>query len=153
MSQRINKNLQMLAEEALREIEGLRAPIIQFCAPISTGGLGSTEDNIECLLSFINHFQNIEGLSIFNQLKYERKMDAILENHSEYDYPLLEHFYQPIFLSKKIDGLVFLPLWESSTGCKWEYDFAKSINLPTCVVEDTTGKEILKFYNTLLERK
>lgn len=148
INQSIKEDLNKLAEEALSEIEAIKKPVIQFCAPISTGGFGNLRDNLENLHSFIKHFDRSD-ISVFNQLKYERKMDKILRDHSEYDYPLLDYFYKPIFSSGKISGLVFLPMWETSIGCRWEYDFAKTLNIPVCIIENTTDLEIKSFYKKL----
>lgn len=149
--QDIDVRLGALAKEAIGELSKLRKPIIQFCAPISTGGFGDVSANKENLVSFIEYFKNNSAISIFNQMKYEQRMDEILADHTGYDYPLLENFYKPIFHSGKIDGLIFLPLWETSTGCIWEYEVANSLKIPTCIVDNNTGKNVLEFYEKLLQ--
>jgi hypothetical protein len=151
-NQVIKNSLNELAAEAIMEITALKKPLIQLCAPISTGGFGNSKDNLENLNSFIKYFENTE-ISIFNQLKYERRMDKILRNHTDYDYPLLDYFYSPIFSSGKISGLVFLPMWETSIGCKWEYNFAKTLHIPILITENYTEAEIKIFYKTLLRNQ
>ena len=148
-SQIIKNSLNKLAEDALKEIDSLKKPVIQFCAPISTGGFGNLKDNLENLSSFISNFDN-SGISVFNQLNYERKMNNILRDHTEYDYPLLDYFYKPIFSSGKISGLVFLPMWETSVGCRWEYEFAKTLNIPICIIDNNTDVDIKRFYKSLI---
>jgi hypothetical protein len=141
-------DLESLSKEALREINKMEGPVIQFCGPISTGGFGNIADNIECISSLIKECQ-IKNIFVFNQLAYERRMDQILKEYHDYDYPLLDFFYKPILKSKKISGLVFLPLWQTSTGSKWEHDFAKSINIPIFYLENMLIKEIESFYRKI----
>ncbi|KKU11881.1 MAG: hypothetical protein UX16_C0002G0022 [Parcubacteria group bacterium GW2011_GWB1_45_7] len=140
--------LETLAREALQEIDKMAGHIIQFCGPISTGGFGNVTDNIECISSFINECQS-RNIPVFNQLAYENRMDTILGENDEYDYALLEFFYKPILESKRISGLVFLPLWQTSTGSKWEHDFAKSVGIPVFYIENMLLGEVMKFYNKI----
>jgi len=73
-----------LVDDALSEISKLRRPVIQFCGPISTGGFGSVAENLECLHSVIQASTN-KGMSVFNQVSYEKRLDRILEdNHGTY---------------------------------------------------------------------
>lgn len=137
-----------LVEEAFLEISNLKSPVIQFCGPISTGGFGNVTDNLEYLHSVIQASIK-KGISVFNQLSYEKQMDQILKDHHEYDYPLLDFFYNPIFASKKISGLVFLPLWETSVGSQWEHDIGQSLHIPIYYLENMLVTEIEAFYKTL----
>ena len=138
-----------LVEEALSEISKLRPPIIQFCGPISTGGFGNAVENLECLRSMIQASAE-KGISVFNQVSYEKRMDKILKDHHEYDYPLLDFFYNPILTSGKISGLVFLPLWETSVGSQWEHNIGQSLHLPIHYLESMFVSEVESFYKTLI---
>ena len=138
-----------LVDEALLEISKLKPPIIQFCGPISTGGFGNVTDNLDYLYSVIQASTE-KRMSVFNQVSYERRLDRILKDHHEYDYPLLDFFYSPILMSKKISGLVFLPLWETSVGSQWEHDIGQSLHLPIYYLEDMLINEVESFYKTLL---
>lgn len=140
--------LSILVKEALLEISKLKPPIIQFCGPISTGGFGSVAENLEYLNSVIQASKE-KGLSVFNQVSYEKRLDQILKNHHEYDYPLLDFFYNPILASKKISGLVFLPLWETSVGSRWEHDIGQSLHLPIFYLENMLTSEVESFYKSL----
>ena len=142
------KSLFELALQAIKEIELKKGSVIQFCGPISTGGFGNIDENIECISSTIQAAEKI-GIPVFNQMAYERRMDLILENHTGYDYPLLEFFYKPILESGKIGALLFLPLWETSVGSKWEHDFAKSINIPVFYLEGPFIVEIRTIYEKI----
>ena len=142
------ENLSKLVEEALLEISKLKPPVIQFCGPISTGGFGNVTNNLEYLYSAIQTSTN-KGMSVFNQISYEKRLDTILKDHHEYDYPLLDFFYGPILKSKKISGLIFLPLWETSVGSRWEHDLGQSLHLPILYLENMFTAEIEAFYKTL----
>lgn len=141
-------SLSNLVEEALLEISKLKSPVIQFCGPISTGGFGNVVENLEYLYSVIQASTK-RGMSVFNQVSYEERLDGILKDHHEYDYPLLNFFYNPILTSGKISGLVFLPLWETSVGSQWEHDLGLSLQLPIYHLESMLISEIESFYKTL----
>jgi hypothetical protein len=138
-------DLKIAAYDALDDISKMPKPVILFSGPISTGGFGSVSDNIECLLSFI-HESSKRGISVFNQIAYERRLDCILKDNKDYDYPLLNYFYKPILESGKINGIIFLPLWRSSIGSAWEHDLALSIGVPIFHMENMTSGEIEQFY-------
>ena len=141
-------SLSKLVDSALLEISKLSPPVIQFCGPISTGGFGSVEENLDSLLSVIQASSE-NGMSVFNQVSYERRLDNILKDHHEYDYPLLDFFYNPILSSKKISGLIFLPLWETSVGSRWEHDLGQSLCLPIHYLDNMLVSEIEDFYKKL----
>lgn len=140
--------LSRLAEEALSEISDLKPPVIQFCGPISTGGFGDVAENLDYLYSVVRASMD-QGMSVFNQVSYERRLDKILRDHHEYDYPLLDFFYNPILTSGKISGLIFLPLWETSVGSQWEHELGLSLRLPIHYLDSMLVSEIEAFYKTL----
>lgn len=146
--ERYKKALLKLAEKALVEVSALKPPVIQFCGPISTGGFGNAEENLSYLRSAI-YATKEKGISVFNQVSYERQLDHILRDHHEYDYPLLDFFYNPILASGKISGLIFLPLWETSIGSKWENDIGKSLRIPIFYLQNMLVGEIESFYKSL----
>ncbi len=140
--------LSQLSNKAIVEISKMKTPIIQFCSPISTGGFGNTDDNLEYLCSLIQSAER-RGLSVFNQVSYEEQLNQILKNHHGYDYPILDFFYNPILTSRKISGLIFLPLWETSIGSQWEHEFAISLGIPVFHIEHLLFGEIQTFYKKL----
>jgi len=149
MHGKYKEDLSKLVEEALLEISKMKSPVIQFCGPISTGGFGNVTENLEYLHSAIQASTE-RGMSVFNQVSYEERLDKILKDHHEYDYPLLDFFYKPILTSKKISGLVFLPLWKTSVGSQWEHDIGESLHLPIHYLESMFVSEIESFYKTLV---
>ena len=147
-SKKYENELKSLAREALSEIDKMKPPIIQFCSPISTGGFGSVIDNLNYISTFIKECSK-HNISVFNQISYEKRLDDILKDHHEYDYPLLDFFYKPILTSGKIHGLIFLPLWQTSIGSKWEHDLGLSIGIPICYLEKMLFDEIKIFYKNI----
>lgn len=147
-SKQIKTGLLQLAKQAMYDIKKMKPPVIQICGPISTGGFGNIEDNINCLASVIEECQK-NNLSVFNQLDYEPRLDMILKDYAEYDYPILEYFYLPILSSHAINGLVILPLWHTSIGTTWELNFAKNNNIPFIYLENILVEHILQFEKTL----
>lgn len=144
----LRHKLESLARGAISEIELMTQPVVQICGPISTGGFGEVEDNLSYLDSVIQASIR-DGMSIFDQLAYERRLDHILGDSHGYDYPILDSFYAPILSSGKISGLAFLPLWETSTGSRWEHEYAQSIGIPTCEIQNLLVGEIRSFYESL----
>jgi len=57
-----------------------------------------------------------------HRIKSQREYD-------NYDELLLTDFYLPIFESRLVHKLYFLPDWESSTGASWEHKQAIRIGL------------------------
>jgi len=147
-ARKYENDLKRAASDALFAVSKMPKPIILFSGPISTGGFGSVVDNIECLLSFISESSK-KGISVFNQIVYERRLNCILKDHKDYDYPLLNYFYKPILESGKINGLVFLPLWQSSIGSTWEHNLAISIGIPIFYSEHMLVEEVENFYSGL----
>lgn len=147
-AEKYKATLSDLVEEALLEISALKPPVVQFCGPISTGGFGNVTENLEYLYSVIQASTDV-GMSVFNQVSFEKRLDRILKDHRGYDYPLLDFFYNPILASKKISGLVFLPLWETSVGSRWEHDIGQSLHIPIYYLESMLIREVETFYKTL----
>lgn len=147
-----DKELKKLSIEALQEIKKMRRPLIQFCGPISTGGFGSAEENISVLKEVI-HETKKSGVSVFDQMKYERLFDKILKDHKGYDFPLLENFYGPIICSGLVDAFFFIPLWETSQGSRWEFDLATRKGIKTVILDNLMLNLITDEYNKLKNKK
>lgn len=127
------KDLFIIAEDVLRKMP---PPVGQVCGPISTGGTGSVEKNLKRLEKTILDLQQ-QGIEIFDQVLFEIPMQRIknLRESDGYDDSLLHDFYMPIFESKLVHKLYFLPDWESSTGAKWEHAQALRLGLDIEYIE------------------
>lgn len=129
------KTFRELVIIGLRLISRMKQPVVQVCGPISTGGSGSVKDNLKSLSKTIRRLSN-DGLSVFNQLPFERAFNRIMKNYKTngYDTPILKEFYKPIFDSGKIKRIYLLPGWQRSVGSKWEYNYAKKLGIKTILL-------------------
>jgi hypothetical protein len=118
---------------AKRVIGRMPKPIIQVCGPISTGGLGSLEANLNVFNETIKKLQ-AEGFSIFDQLPFEKPMQRLKNIVEEKNYleDMFNDFYYPIFSTGLISAMYFLPNWETSGGATKEH--AKAIELGIKIV-------------------
>ena len=109
------------------------ASVDQVCGPITTGGLGSIELNLNHLNDSVKKLQD-EGVDVFDQLPFEKTIHRIFgdttlaQGHQD----ILNDFYKPIFESGRITTLYFVSGWQSSKGAQWEH--AQAINLSIRIV-------------------
>lgn len=105
-------------------------PAVQVCGPITTGGKGSFEDNMEVLHHGI-HWVAGQGKVVFDQRPFQYPMLKVIAASKKSGYPhdLLEEFFLPLFLSGYIGALYFLPGWETSVGSNWEFSQGKGLGL------------------------
>ncbi|PIT93229.1 MAG: hypothetical protein COU06_01030 [Candidatus Harrisonbacteria bacterium CG10_big_fil_rev_8_21_14_0_10_38_8] len=123
------QSLEEMLSLAFEVIDRISIPITQVCGPISTGGLGSMEANISLFKKTTKRLHN-EGFNIFDQIPFESAILKINKDFRDKDeYVLLNNFYLPIFESRKIHTLAFLPDWQSSLGSTWEHETGKKLNL------------------------
>jgi len=121
------KDLFMIAEDVLKKMS---SPVAEVCGPISTGGVGSVEENLKRFGRAIADLQQ-QGIEVFDQLPFEISVQRIRSSreYDDYDYLLLTDFYLPIFESRLIHKLYFLADWESSVGARWEHEQALRFGL------------------------
>lgn len=123
------KELFIIAKDVLKRMP---PPVGQVCGPISTGGANSIEKNLKRFEEAVATLQQ-QGIEIFNQVPSEIPMQQIKSTRARefdsYDDTLLDDFYLPIFESKLVHKLYFLPDWESSIGAKWEHEQALRLGL------------------------
>jgi len=127
------KEYRELAIVALNVLANMPKPIGQVCGPISTGGLGSIEKNLEVFEKTVHKLID-QGNNIFNQMPFEEPMQDIRKNSKkvhpqETNLELLEEFYNPVFESGYVEVLYFIPGWESSQGAKWEREQARRLGI------------------------
>ncbi len=124
------RNYYDLQKIAMSVIERMPQPVIQVCGPISTGGLGSVEKNLELFEVTIENLSK-EGVKIFNQIPFEVPIQNIRSNTEQagYDMDLLNQFYLPLFESGHISEFYFLPDWQTSFGSKWEHEQAERLGI------------------------
>lgn len=132
------KNYEEIARSMVLELEKFskenNTNIVQVCGPISTGGLGSVDENIKFFKKSIEKLEGA-GYFVFDQTVFEDAMLKIKTSRMEnglfkfYDWDLLNKCYIPLFESRLLNKMIFLPDFESSIGSKWEYDMALKNNI------------------------
>jgi hypothetical protein len=86
------------------------------CGPITTGGLGTFEENMRVFENTIKALLR-QGRPIFNQLPYQVRMVSLIEEWKnadkfragKYCMPLIEDFYLPLFKTGCIRRCVVHP--------------------------------------------
>lgn len=121
------KDLFVIAE---RVINRMPRPFGQVCGPITTGGLGTTKNNLEVFNNEIIKLQN-EGVVVFDQMPFEVPMQRLKVSMTNdlCEKSILVDFYKPIFESGNISIFYFIKNWESSNGAKWEHNEAKKLGV------------------------
>lgn len=114
-----------LRDIALRVLKRMPPGVSMICGPISSGGLGSVEKNLERFVRAINLMAS-RGENVFTQIPFERPMQRIKEDNEGI---LLETFYRPIFASGRVVRLCFMPDWRTSRGTQWELARAFELGL------------------------
>ena len=117
-----------LADIALRVVARILPPVGQVCGPITTGGHGDIEKNMNVFVATINRLEE-QGLNIFNQVPFQQLMRRLKATHPNGEIAILEQFYGPLFRSGFITTLYFIPGWETSFGAKWEHGQAQHLGL------------------------
>lgn len=100
------------------------------CGPITTGGHGKKERNIQIFFGVVNGLRK-SGFPVFSQEPYEPKLWALKETFQNtvrdtgHCMRHLEDFYGNLFTRMPPRVSFFLPGWESSSGARWEHDFLR----------------------------
>ena len=119
-----------LSHVALAVLGRMPQPVGQVCGPISTGGLGSIKKNLAVFDATIDRLI-AEGRTIFDQMPFEEHFFRIINSAwaTRHNNQLLEDFYRPIFESRQVSTLYFIPGWESSKGATWEHELGQHLCL------------------------
>lgn len=110
---------------ALSVVKTMPQPVGQVCGPISTGGQGSLEKNLEAFEKTIRKLV-AEGKTIFDQVPYE---EPIQKFKTDDPYRLLNGIYLPLFESGLIKEVLFMHDWQSSQGANWEHKQAERLGI------------------------
>ncbi len=125
------EELSIVALDVLKKMNESGEPIVEICGPISTGGLGSLEKNLERIKRAIET-ANKNGLQVFDLIPFESAISRLMIKYPKTDgycLPILDVFYRKIFESGYISRALFLPDWQSSRGATWERNITKSLNI------------------------
>lgn len=121
---------------ALGELEKFEDKAEIVCGPITTGGRGSVEKNLEVFNRAIAGLIR-QGRPVFNQMPYETALFRLRAKHDEksgrdpndktYNDVVLKQFYLPLFQTERFSRAWFLPDWRSSQGARWERQTLSSL--------------------------
>lgn len=119
---KLAKTIPDLCKVAFMVIHRMPRPVVQVCGPISTGGLGSVEENLMVFRRYIQAMQK-KGRHVFDQMPFEPPMQRIRAacRDRSIERSILYDFYLPLFKSGSISELVFMPNWKESIGACWEF--------------------------------
>lgn len=119
-----------MTKVAFQILQRMPAPVVQLCGPLTTGGRGSLEKNLEAFDEGIQ-FLLAHGKNVFDQRPFEEPMQRLkmFEKKGVYPVAILDDFYLPVFESGLIHELHFLPGWEGSRGARWEYEQAQRLGM------------------------
>jgi hypothetical protein len=108
--------------------------VVQICGPMTTGGLGSLERNMDRFGHAIAQAR-INGRRVFNQMPFQSVIIRITNHHDggKYRYDILTDFYEWLFRSGHLTHALFLPGWEDSVGARIERGYAKQYGV--CIEE------------------
>lgn len=114
-----------LAVIALRVISRFDGKVAFVSGPITTGGCGNIQENLEVIARTIEKLK--EKQQVFSIMPFEQKMGPMVKdwnknNHGEYCNPLLHEFYGRIFEPEIVWITYFIHGYESSRGSMWEYE-------------------------------
>lgn len=127
------RQIGQLTTVALRVIRRMPGEVVEICGPISTGGCGSMEGNLERFRQAIEILpQRHPEFSVFNQLPFQTALIRLTERTrtaGQYCHEILYQFYRPIFQSGLITRGFFLSDWESSIGATWEREEMERENI------------------------
>jgi hypothetical protein len=93
--------------------------------PITTGGLGSKDENLLLFGHTIDRLR--QTYKLFDQRPFEHAIHRLRVNwvaagNAGYCDPILHVFYRRVIHSGLIGYAFFIPGWESSVGARWEHD-------------------------------
>ncbi len=113
---------------AMSVISRMPPSIHMASGPMTSGGLGSFEANMELFYRTVEYLIVTEKRNAFSQVPFETGMVAFhqgwvdLVGKRKYCWPILLEFYEMLFATGKFDTLHFIHGFESSIGARWEYD-------------------------------
>lgn len=123
----------------------LPPPAIQLSGPMTTGGLGTLESNVEFMRTATQSLID-QGHAVFDILVFHDTIMRLLEKRADQTYPfnLLEVFFRGMFASGHIHAVYFLPGWESSVGSRWERECVIELGL---AIVDLKEEDIIRIPN------
>ena len=119
-----------LRDIGFRVLARMPDDVWMVCGPITSGGLGSLEKNVDRFNSAID-LLSAQGRNVFTQMPFEGPMQRLRVGMSAFESGalILNTFYLPIFRSAKVTTLCFIHDWQTSMGAQWEHERAIELGL------------------------
>lgn len=124
----------LLGELVCEVAEKMPKPLFMISGPMTTGGMGHYSKNILLFQHAIEEAREA-GIHVFNQTMLEEHLQRLLRNwfasnpDSKYCTYVLTDVYETLLSSGHIQGLYFMPDWETSYGARFEREAAERLNL------------------------
>jgi hypothetical protein len=143
------KTFNELAQIAANELEKIGDCVV-ICGPISTGGFGNVQANIDALNKTVRYFRGC-GHVVFDNLIFEVHIARLMQDwkkkgNTGYCTPILEDFYQIVYQTGYIKKAFFLPNWETSFGATWERENLPKWDIEIVDISDELLKRIMSYF-------
>jgi hypothetical protein len=125
--------LSRIGLDILSEMASHGRSVIMISGPMSTGGAGSLQANMDRFNRAIEQARR-RGFFVFDQTPFQDAMIRIskyVEGVSEYDHDILHVFYRALLQSGNIHEVLFLDDWQSSIGATWEHEECERLGIKT----------------------
>lgn len=127
---RTTTDFKLIGELVCEIAEKMPKPLFMISGPMTTGGMGHYSKNIVLFQHAIEEATS-NGLSVFNQTMLEEHLQRLVREwltcnpESKYCQHVLSDVYDTLLASTHIQGVYFLPDWQTSYGARWERDAAE----------------------------
>jgi len=129
--------LYLSAISILEKIKRHVSPVYFVIGPMTTGGLGSVEENFKVFEAAIELVRHKTGGAVFNQVYFEdsfqRYTADFQSRHGVDKYPIaiMEDFYGPLLRDTHFHRVFRIEGWETSKGASWENKVCEEVFMPT----------------------
>lgn len=128
------REFKRIGELVCEVAEKMPKPLFMISGPMTTGGLGHYSKNIVLFQHAIEEALK-EGVYVFNQTMLEEHLQRLVREwlacnpDSGYCNHVLTDIYDVLLASGHLQGVYFLPGWETSRGARWERETAEKHSL------------------------
>jgi len=119
--------LYQVAMRIVNRIHQCASPLCLVVGPVTTGGLGHSEENLKVLAGAIE-LVRYKGYAVFNQLYFElafkRYVEDFREKFGDEKYPseIITNFYLPLIDNGRFVYCYTIEGWETSIGARMKYE-------------------------------
>jgi hypothetical protein len=121
-----------LSKIAIDILKCMPKSIAMACGPISSGGTGNLDTNLEIYTKTVNKLWD-KKINVFTWEPFQNRLGVLKaksgNTFKERNLTLLEGFYGPLYRSKLITKMYFIHGWESSHGSNWEINIAREVGI------------------------